>query len=416
MRLSPTQKRIAAYGGSPYRWTIATGPVGSGKTEAALIGTLLTWSRYGGADFAVMTKGHAQLASVLKGGLERILDTALNIDSDGRFDLPGANGIPNSVVAMVAQDKRAEPRLRSFNLSGMYLDELTTLPSGILAAANARCRVGDAKLCGTTNPDGPLHPLKRTLIDHPADYNAQIIPTTLYDNPSLSVDYIDSLKSFYTGHMYKRMVLGEWAAATGLVYPRFHEASLEAPTEQMAAADIVIDVGESGITHALLCGRSDSGVSWIVDEFRHDGRAHGQVKPREIIGRMMRHWAHGPPISSWIVDPAALNFRQELAAIVGAGRIGKAANDWSEGVAETNHWLDTGALKIWGDKVPHLCREVGELIWDEDRALLGEDKPVPSPDHGADAMRYYCLTRAIQEFGGRKVWEEQRKNFTERKR
>ncbi|WP_420431358.1 terminase large subunit domain-containing protein [Candidatus Poriferisocius sp.] len=419
MRLSPKQAQIAAYGGSRHRWTITTGPVGSGKSEAALIGFALAQSRYGGAEFGILTKGHPQLASVLKGGLERILDLDLTPDSDGRMSVPGANGLPNTLIALVAQDKRAEPRLRSFNLCGMLLEELTTLPPSIVAAANARCRVGDAKLIGTTNPDGPLHPLKTTLIDNAADYDAQIIKTTLRDNPGLSPGYIASLKSFYSGHMYARMVEGEWSAATGLVYPRFYEASRGAPDEPMLVHDIAIDVGESSVTHALLIGRTATGVSWIVDELRIDHQLHGQLEPRELVAKI-RRWAttYAPKVASIIVDPAALAVRQEFATQYQGSptTVGKAMNDWDEGVAETNLWLDTRALKIWGARCPELLRELGQLVWDEDQSMIGKDIPVPSPDHGTDAMRYYCLTRAVHEFGGKKVWEAQRREFLERKR
>ena len=418
MRLSAKQAEIAAYGGSPYRWTVTTGPVGSGKTEAAIVGFALTMSRYGGAEFGMLTKGHPQLASVLRGGLQRVLDLDLRPDSDGRMELPGANGLSNTLIALVAQDKRAEPRLRSFNLAGMWLEEMTTLPASIIGAANARCRVGDAKLIGTTNPDGPLHPLKTTIIDHPDDYGAQIIKTTLYDNPSLTADYIKSLGQFYTGHMYSRMVLGEWAAASGLVYPRFYDVSRDAPDEDMIVYDVALDVGESSVSHALLIGRTNTGVSWIVDELRIDHQLHGQVEPRDLVNRIMR-WADAP-LASVIVDPAALAVRQEFSSQMSERRlktlVGKAENDWNEGVAETNLWLDTRALKIWGERCPELLRELGQLMWDEEQSQIGKDVPVKSSDHGADAMRYYCLTRAVHEFGGRKVWEARRREFLERKR
>ena len=177
MRLSPKQCQIASYGGSDKRWTLVSGPVGSGKTFAAGVGFTLNHSRWAGVEFGILTKSHAQLSSLLRQTLEPMAGYEINIDSEGSFTWPSPAGAPNRIRCFVAQDRRAEPRLRSFNLSGGLVEEMTTLPSGILAAMNARCRVGDAKILGLTNPDGPLHPVKVQYFDNLDLLNAQAIYT-----------------------------------------------------------------------------------------------------------------------------------------------------------------------------------------------------------------------------------------------
>ena len=336
--LSARQREIATYGARGKRWTLVSGPVGSGKTHAGMIGFLLAQRRWGDADFGILTKGHPQLASVLRGGLERIVNEPLTVDSDGCFKLAGANGLTNRVWCFVANDRRAEPRLRSFNLSGMLIDEMTTLPYGIIAAANARCRVGPAKLIGLTNPDGPLHPVHINLFKQPDEIDAEVIPTELRDNPALTEEYITSLGAHYTGHMYERMVHGRWAAASGMVYPHIYDIVGE-PDEDMVAYDVVIDVGESSVTHALLLGRTPTGVTWILGELRHDHIRHGVLKEREMVAKIRRAFA-GIMVDTWVVDPAALRFRQELLNQLGPDAIvGKAENDWDEGVEEVNMWI-----------------------------------------------------------------------------
>ena len=87
----------------------------------------------------------------------------------------------------MADNKAAEKRMRSFNLSGMLIDEATTLPDGIVAAANARCRVGrDPKVLLMTNPDGPLHPLKVDYFDCPNEIDAQVVWCNIWDNPTMT--------------------------------------------------------------------------------------------------------------------------------------------------------------------------------------------------------------------------------------
>ena len=160
--------------------------------------------------------------AVIKDGIERALGFGVPKSSKS-FKVPGANGTFNTVHGFVANDVAAEARLRSYNLVGMLIDEATTLPDGMLAAANARCRVGDSKLLVATNPDGPKHPFKVNFLDRASEIDGEVITTDLYDNPRTTETYIQSLKDTYSGHMLKRMVYGEWCAAEGLVFPHLLE-------------------------------------------------------------------------------------------------------------------------------------------------------------------------------------------------
>ena len=422
MRLSPRQQHIASYGTRDKRWSLVSGPMGSGKTFAAGIGFTLETRRWGGVEFGILVKSHAQLSSFRRECLERILDRDLSLDDEGTFMLPGASGTENRYRCFVAQDKRAEPRLRSFNLSGVFVDEMTTLPVGILEAANSRVRVGEhAKIIGCTNPDGPRHPIKVNYFDKAeggsrdeGDSEMEAIYTELADNQALPRSYIRSLHSRYTGHMYQRMVKGLWVAASGMVYPRAFEF-LAPPDEEMVAYDVVIDVGESSVTCALLCGRTASGKTWILAEWVYDHTLSGVMAERALVAGI-RQWATegGRRIRSWIVDPAAKRFRQELVRQLGDGAIvGKAENDWEDGYQEVNFWFASDALFIDGDECPQLLDTLGALVWDQDQAEIGNDVPVKVADHLTDCLRYLVLTRAIHEAGGRKVWEARKRRRKE---
>lgn len=416
MRLRGKQERIATYGCRDKRWTLVSGPVGSGKTHSAIVGSLLTWSRYGDADFGVLTKGRPQLAATIKGGIELALGEELKVGRDGEYLLPSTTGMFNRLWPFVANDKRGEPRLRSFNFSGFLIDEMTTLPAGILEAADARCRVGsDPKLIGLTNPDGPRHRVKRRYFDRFEEIDGETIYTEMRDNPTISEAYIAAMKASFAGHMLERMVYGRWTAATGLIFAEIFDYSDEPPPDEPPLAyDVVIDVGESSVTHALLFGRYADGSTWVLAECRHDHRIEGLLPARSLVAKIRRAFA-GVEIATWTVDPAAKNFRHELISqLPPQSIVGKAENDFVDGVEEVNYWLTRGALHLYGENLPHLMDEIGEYVWDEDASEKGDDKPVPTPDHGCDCLRYGVFTRTIHESGGREAWEAEKRRRREK--
>lgn len=413
--LSPRQRHIAGYGGRERRWTLVSGPVGSGKTHSGLLGFTIWQRLYAGHEFGLLTKGHPQLASIIR-DLERASGIDLHVDSEGMATLPTVGGIDNKLLCFVGRDKSAEPRLRSFNLTGFVIDEATTLPFSLIAAANARMRVGDPRGLILTNPDGPRHALKVNYFDKADEMDAEAIYTDIYDNPTVTQAYIDSLHRSYSGHMLERMVNGRWAAATGLIYPHYLEVAVEMPDpSEFVVLDGSVDVGESSVTHALLYARGARGQTWVIDECRHDHIAEGVLSARQMVAKVRRKFAHWGRVHSWTVDPSALAFRQELLS-QGGLNVGGGENDWTEGHQEVNHWIALESLRFVEKNVPELMNELGALTWDEDAAGRGEDKPVPTSDHGTDTLRHYVLTRAIHESGGRKSWEAKKRYEREVKR
>lgn len=410
--LSERQRHIATYGAREKRWTLVSGPVGSGKTHSGLLGFSLWQRLYAGHEFGLLTKGHPQLASIIR-DMERAAGFDIWVDSDGMAALPTIGGMDNALLCFVGRDKSAEPRLRSFNLTGFVIDEGTTLPFPLIAAANARMRVGDPRGLILTNPDGPRHPLKVQYFDDAENMDAEAIYTSIHDNPTVTQSYIDSLHRSYSGHMLERMVNGRWAAATGLVYPHYLEVVREMPNpSEFQVLDASVDVGESSVTHALLYGRDHDGDTWVIDECRHDHIVEGVLSIRGMVAKVRREFAHWGPIHSWTVDPSALTFRQELLA-QGEPNVGKAHADWTEGHQEVNHWIGLEALLLVEKSVPHLMNELGALVWDDDAADKGDDKPIPTSDHGTDTLRHYVLTRTIHESGGRRAWEARKRHERE---
>ena len=197
--LKDRQREIAMYGATPYRWTLVSGPQGCGKTHAGLTGLVLKMRMFSGVDFGVTTKTRKQMKSALRGGIDQIMGEEMAGD-DEVAKIPNGHGGYNNLISFVADNKAAEKRMRSFNLAGMLVDEATTLPDGIVAAANARCRVGrNPQLLVLTNPDGPLHPLKVNYFDCPHDINGKAVWCDIWDNPTMTQAMVDSMSKAYTG-------------------------------------------------------------------------------------------------------------------------------------------------------------------------------------------------------------------------
>ncbi len=64
-----------------------------------------------------------------------------------------------------ANDERAEEKIRGMTLAGAYVDEASVLPESFCKMLLTRLSVEGARLYATTNPDSPMHWLKRDYLD-----------------------------------------------------------------------------------------------------------------------------------------------------------------------------------------------------------------------------------------------------------
>lgn len=150
-----------------------------------------------------------------------------------------------------ASNNGAESKIRGMTLGGAYCDELSLFPEDFFAMLLSRLSERGAKLFATTNPDTPYHWLKR-------DYLERELPDllsmkfTLDDNPALPEEYINALKSEFTGVFYDRFILGNWVAAEGRIYDGFSDKciisaeELKKRTEQNRLITSVVGVDYGG--------------------------------------------------------------------------------------------------------------------------------------------------------------------------
>ncbi len=240
-----------------HRWNIKVGATGSGKSwldYAVVIPKRL---------MAMRGEGAAVLLGNTQGTLSRnILDPMREIwgaqlvgtiSSDNTAKLFGRR-----VHILGADSRKHVARLQGMTIEYAYGDEMSTWHEDVFAMLKSRLRCDHSFFDGTSNPDNPNHFLKKFL-DSDADiyYQASTI-----DDGCLPPKTVSDLKKEYAGTVYyNRFILGQWAAAEGVVYRPFADSiaardgrfvwPADKTVPQQARIILAVDFGGNGSQHAF---------------------------------------------------------------------------------------------------------------------------------------------------------------------
>jgi phage terminase large subunit len=204
------------------------GPKGTGKSLSVLQKQHLVLSKYPGSFFFMARKTRASMTnSCLRTFQKEVLkppDKVTFHKQDQQFNYP--NG---SVYAVIGLDN--PDRLNSTNWDGGFIQECTecTLNDWEIASACIRFGIMPYKqLIGDCNPNGPTHWMKK-LCDNGS---VKMILSKHEDNPRLFNPYTNDWTvegelyikrlQLMTGVRLKRLYMGEWAAAEGMVYEEWN--------------------------------------------------------------------------------------------------------------------------------------------------------------------------------------------------
>lgn len=378
-----------------HRWNIKVGATGSGKS----------WIDFAYVIPARIQATHGEGLIVLlgntKGTLERnILEPmrelwgeslVSRISSDNTARLFG-----KKVYCIGAENKLHINRIRGSSIEYAYGDEITTWNQGVFDMLKSRLRCEHSVFDGTANPESPTHYIKE-FIDSDADIYCQT--STIYDNPFLPKQFVTELEREYTGTVYyKRYILGEWAAATGLIYPMYEDAVLTPDFNDLRGKyteyALSIDYGTQNAFAALLWGKYD-GVWYAFDEYYYSGRDTGVQKTDEEYGDDIDVFTQqvelitGQKLKT-IIDPSAASFiallrKRERYKVV------KADNAVEDGIRETATALKTGKVKFY-PCCKNWQKEAGSYAWDDNES---KDVPIKMNDHLQDATRYFVKTMKV---------------------
>lgn len=306
------------------------------------------------------------------------------------------------VHVLGANDAQAEPKVRGMTCAGAYVDEATTLPKAFFDQLDARCSVDGAKIFLTTNPDNPGHWLRKQYLKRPQETNLRSWHFVLDDNPTLSDEYKNHLKSTHQGVFYRRNILGHWVQAEGAIYEAFDPARhvvKSVPTIARWLCD-AIDYGTTNPYSDLLIGLGVDNNLYVVSEYRWDSRAKKRKKTDAEYSKARREWLQGVPHPEsnvigvrpeWtIVDPSAASYIEQLHRDGGASVV-PADNSVLDGIRTVGSLLAMNRLFIH-ESAAGVIEEMPGYSWDDEAAEKGDDKPIKVDDHSMDALRYGVRT------------------------
>lgn len=378
-----------------HRWNVKVGATGSGKSwldfTYVIPKRLETYNNEGLIVFIGNTQGTLErniLAPMRETWGANLVGTVRNDNS--------ANIFGRKVYCLGADNKKHIDRIRGTSIEYAYGDEMTTWVEGVFQMLKSRLRCEHSVFDGTANPESPMHFIKQFL-DSDADIYCQT--STIYDNPFLPEDFVHELEKEYAGTVYfRRYILGEWAAASGLIYPMYDDAVL--PEDYPDLRDkfedyaLSIDYGTQNAFSAGLWGKY-AGVWYRFDEYYYSGRDTGQQKTDEEYGEDIDSFTEQVQLTAGqklrtIIDPSAASF---IALLRKRGRykVLKADNKVEDGIRETATALKTGRVKIY-PWCTNWIKEAASYAWDDNEQ---SDKPIKINDHAMDDTRYFVKTMRV---------------------
>lgn len=285
-------------------------------------------------------------------------------------------------------NERAVSSIQGSTLAIAYVDEAPKMPYPAWAMLTTRIRVPGAQLLATGNPEGPAHWLKKDYIDKGQEMDLIHWDFTLEDNPSLDEAYIRDTKASLSGIFYRRLILGEWAAAHGAIYDTFDNYNLyDSPKNNPNYYIVGIDYGTTNATAAVLCAITPH--QWpqinVEAEYYWDSAKRGRSKTDFELVRDLKEFIGYRNVRSVYVDPAAASLKLELRQ--NDLPVLDAKNEVVLGIKIVSKFI-SGKNLVVQRGCTTLREHIQSYAWDPKAADRGEDKPLKVNDHICDALRY----------------------------
>ena len=382
MKFSAKQLEYWKY--ANHRWNIKQGATRSGKT-------FLDYYLIPRRILNCKGNGLIVLLGNTRGTLNRnILEPMRNIWGEeliGRISTDNTVMMFGRKVHTLGADKINQvQKLQGSGIEYCYGDEVTTWNEEVFSMLKSRLDKPNSLFDGTCNPDSPNHWFKK-FIDSDADIFLQHY--VIDDNPFNSREFVENLKKEYTGTVYyERFILGNWAAAEGLVYPMFIAERHVKNYDNLPDGEyyISIDYGTSNPTSmGLWCKRGADAIR--VREFYYDSRKTKRQLTDEEYYDKLCDLAQDIKIRYVIVDPSSASF---ITTIRRHGRfmVKKADNSVLDGIRLCATLIGTNHLRF-DSSCKDIIREFGAYCWDNES---NEDSVIKQNDHAMDDMRYFCQT------------------------
>lgn len=178
-----------------------------------------------GLSFIIGGSTQASIRRNILDDVEKLIGKELKLDKTNAVNIFG-----NKVYCFDGANSDSWKKVRGFTSAGAYLNEATALHDSFVKECISRCSYEGARILMDTNPENPMHTVKKDYIDKDGQklsdgqLNIKAFNFSLFDNTFLNKEYVESIiKSTPSGMFTDRDIYGKWVSAEGVVYPDFTE-------------------------------------------------------------------------------------------------------------------------------------------------------------------------------------------------
>ena len=325
------------------------------------------------------------------------------VDSDGsRFIKLGKK----KIYYCGSDNARSFSKIRGMTIGGWYADEINLHHQGfVVEAINRSTASTDRVNMWTLNPEPPDHWIYKTYVDKfVGEPWYRWHHFTLDDNPAITEERKEELKSTYPGVFYQRYILGLRVRAEGAIYKTYDPAKHRVKTWEgppIIYAEIGADIGGNKSATTYVCvGYYKAGKHWgavALDEV-YDQKNQGT---EEVVQNFLNFVEKCK--KRWIVNTAYIDSAEQL--IIKTIRSKAKINIFGSKKKEIIDRIRLLDMLITQERfhvtneAPHVEEAIQGAMWDDKAGKETRFDDGTSNIDSLDALEY-SLERHFSELGG----------------
>lgn len=365
---------------------VCSGAKRAGKTFVLLLTFLAHVSKYQnmGLSFIIGGATQASIKRNVLNDLELILGKELRLDKSNAVEIFG-----NRVYCFDGTNADSWKKARGFTSAGAFLNEATALHDSFVKEVISRCSYKGAMVMMDTNPENPMHTVKKDYIDKDGQtlksgrLNIRSFHFSLFDNNFLDPEYVESIvASTPSGMFTDRDIHGYWVAPEGVIYKDFNKdihyissQELEEKKVNFTKYFAGVDWGYEHPGSIVVIGQDDQGCFYLLEEH---AKQHEEIDYWVKVAKGVKERYGNINFYCDTARPEHVErFRREK---IRARNADKARISGIEAVAAL---FKQNKLFILRDKVERFEKEIFMYVWNQQ---TGE--PVKQWDDVLDSVRY----------------------------
>lgn len=286
-------------------------------------------------------------------------------------------------------------RIRGMTAYGAYINEGSTAVNMVFKEILNRCSGSGSRVMVDTNPDNPLHWLKKDYIDKADGKTIVDFQFTLYDNDFMSERYIKNIEAATpSGMFFDRDIKGLWVSAEGVVYKDFDmnkHVIEEIPKDVYFEYYIGgIDWGFEHYGSIVVLGVTSDNKYYLLEEVA-DREKHVEEYWLPLALELQERYENITFYADTARPEYIKKMNQEGVYCVNANK------SVQEGIGTVGSLLKQDKLYFLKDKFTKGAEEMFLYVWNDSKTN-GKEEVVKTNDDVLDALRYAIFTNSINDF------------------